>query len=69
MLYSNFRKRDLYLQQLKAFRDTEMIKVITCIRRCGKSSMMKLMANELRISGVAQDQIIEIDLNPCAFRI
>lgn len=67
MLYSNLRKRDLYLQQLKAFRDTEMIKVITGIRRCGKSSLMKLMANELRTSGVAEDQIIEINFESMRF--
>lgn len=67
MLYSNLRKRDLYLQQLKAFRDTEMIKVITGIRRCGKSSLMKLMANELRISGVAEAQIVEINFESMRF--
>lgn len=67
MLYSNLRKRDLYLQQLRAFRDTEMIKVITGIRRCGKSSLMKLMANELRTGGVAEDQIIEINFESMRF--
>ena len=61
MLYSNLRKRDLYLQQLRAFRDTVIITVITGIRRCGKSSLMKLMANELRTSGIAENQIIEIN--------
>ena len=67
MLYSNLRKRDLYLQQLKAFQDTEMIKVITGIRRCGKSSLMKLMANELRTSGVSEKQIIEINFESMRF--
>ena len=67
MLYSNLRKRDLYLQQLKAFQDTEMIKVITGIRRCGKSSLMKLMANELRTSGVSEEQIIEINFESMRF--
>ena len=61
MLHTNLRKRTLYLEQLKAFRDTEMIKVITGIRRCGKSSLMKLMANELCTSGIAENQIIEIN--------
>ena len=67
MLYSSLRKRDLYLQQLKVFQDTEMIKVITGIRRCGKSSLMKLMANELRSSGIAEDQIIEINFESMRF--
>ena len=55
------RKRDLYLKQMIAFQDTEMIKVITGIRRCGKSSLMKLMAEHLRDAGIADDQIIEMN--------
>ncbi len=38
----SLKKRDLYLNRMIAFQDTEMIKVITAIRRCGKSSLMKL---------------------------
>ena len=34
MVNVNLKKRELYLQQMKAFQDTEMIKVITGIRRC-----------------------------------
>ena len=55
------RKRDLYLNQMIAFQDTELIKVMTGIRRCGKSSLMKLMAEHLRESGVADDQILEMN--------
>ena len=55
------RKRDLYLNRLIAFQDTEMIKVMTGIRRCGKSSLMKLMAEHLRDTGVTDDQIIEMN--------
>lgn len=55
------RKRDLYLKRMIAFQDTEMIKVVTGIRRCGKSSLMKLMAQHLRESGVADDQILEMN--------
>lgn len=55
------RKRDLYLNRMIAFQDTEMIKVMTGIRRCGKSSLMKLMAQHLRDTGVADDQIIEMN--------
>ena len=55
------RKRDLYLNQMIAFQDTELIKVMTGIRRCGKSSLMKLMAEHLRENGVADDQILEMN--------
>lgn len=61
MQKKTLRKRALYLERLIAFQDTEMIKVVTGIRRCGKSSLMKLMAEHLREVGVADDQIIEMN--------
>lgn len=64
---TNLKNRDLYLRQLNAFRDTEMIKVITGIRRCGKSSLMKLMAQSLRSSGIADEQIIEVNFESMRF--
>ena len=67
MVNTNLKKRELYLEQMKAFQDTEMIKVITGIRRCGKSSLMKLMADELRSSGKEDKQIIEINFESMRF--
>lgn len=61
MQINRLRKRDLYLKRMIAFQDTEMIKVVTGIRRCGKSSLMKLMAQHLRESGVTDDQILEMN--------
>lgn len=61
MQKNRLRKRDLYLKRMIAFQDTEMIKVVIGIRRCGKSSLMKLMAQHLRESGVADDQILEMN--------
>lgn len=58
---TTLRKRDLYLNRIIAFQDTEVIKVMTGIRRCGKSSLMKLMAEHLRDTGVTDDQIIEMN--------
>ena len=61
MLNTKLKKRDLYLGRIIAFQDTEMIKVMTGIRRCGKSSLMRLMAEHLRETGVQDEQIIEMN--------
>ena len=62
------KKRDLYLNKLIAFQDTEPVKVITGIRRCGKSSLMKLMAAHLLETGVTSDQIIEMNFESYDFK-
>ncbi len=56
------KNRDLYLNKLAAFRDTEPVKVVTGIRRCGKSSLLKLMIARLKESGIVGEQIISINL-------
>ena len=48
----NSRQRDSYLNKLIGFQDTEPVKVITGIRRCGKSSLLKLMVQHLKNTGV-----------------
>lgn len=62
------KKRDLYLNKLIAFQDTEPVKVVTGIRRCGKSSLLKLMVEHLKETGIAEDQIIEMNFESHAFR-
>lgn len=46
------RRRDDYLNKLIGFHDTEPIKVVTGIRRCGKSSLLKLMVQHLKDTGI-----------------
>ncbi len=65
---SKLKKRDLYLNKLIAFKDTEPIKVVTGIRRCGKSSLLKLMQEYLLDNGVSQDQIIKINFESYEFK-
>lgn len=67
-VHTALRKRDLYLNKLVAFRDTEPVKVITGIRRCGKSSLLKLMAAHLRETGVSAEQILEMNFESFAYR-
>ena len=54
-------KREEYLQQLINWRDKKVIKVITGVRRCGKSTLMDLYKSYLRQQGVADEQIISIN--------
>lgn len=62
-------KRESYLQKIRGFyNDTEIIKVITGVRRCGKSSLMQTIAQELRDKGVSEENIIYFDLDKRGYR-
>lgn len=57
--------RKEYLDELKRFKDKDLIKVITGIRRCGKSTLFDLYIDYLKNNGVNENQIIKINLeNP-----
>lgn len=57
-------KREKYLKKIRGFyHDDDLIKVITGVRRCGKSSLMKIIADEILASGVKKENIIFIDLD------
>lgn len=62
------KKRDLYLNKMIAFQDTDSVKVVTGIRRCGKSSLLKLMAEHLKEKGIADGQILEMNFESYAFK-
>ena len=62
------QKRDLYLNKMIAFQDTEPVKVVTGIRRCGKSSLLKLMTLHLKESGITEEQILEMNFESHAFK-
>ena len=62
------KNRDRYLKKLIGFQDTEPVKVITGIRRCGKSSLLKLMIRHLRETGIGQEQIVEMNFESHDFR-
>ena len=54
-------KRESYMRRIRPFVGTELVKVLTGIRRCGKSVMMGLIQEELLSSGVDGSQIISIN--------
>ena len=58
-------ERTEYLNELKNWKDKDLIKVVTGIRRCGKSTLFELFINYLKENGIYNDQIISINLeNP-----
>ncbi len=55
-------ERNDYLDELKKWKDKDLIKVITGIRRCGKSTLFELYINYLRKIGIPDDHIISLNL-------
>ncbi len=55
------KNRPLYLNELLEYRDKNVVKVITGIRRCGKSSLLELFADKLRTLGVPETRILQIN--------
>ena len=62
-------KRDAYLRKIRGFyHDTGLIKVITGVRRCGKSCLMETIIKELKESGTDDRHIIYLNLDKRGFR-
>lgn len=55
-------ERKEYLEKLIRFKDKDLIKVVTGIRRCGKSTLFELFIDYLKQIGIKDDQIININL-------
>lgn len=62
-MFEHIYKREYYFNMVKGFIHDDMIKVITGIRRSGKSSFMKSITNHLEETGINKKDIIYIDLN------
>lgn len=57
-------KREKYLSKIRGFyHECELIKVLSGVRRCGKSSIMNLIMQELLLEGVSQDNILYFNLD------
>ena len=61
------KNRDIYLNKLIDFKDTSLIKIITGLRRTGKSSLLKLMVMYLKKQGIKSKQIIEMNFESYKF--
>ncbi len=65
----NLKNRDIYLNQLIAFQDKEPIKVVTGIRRSGKSKLLSLMVQHLLKEGKSPNQIIKMHFEKMEFSL
>ena len=62
-------RRENYLRKIRGFyHDTGMIKVVTGVRRCGKSCLMETIANEIKDSGIPEENIIYLNLDKRGYR-
>ena len=54
-------KREIYLSRIRGFYDSDLIKILVGIRRCGKSVILNQIADEIKEKGVGEDHIIYIN--------
>lgn len=55
-------KRESYMKKIRPFINSDLVKVLTGIRRCGKSVMLDLIKQELLQQGVTPQQLISYNL-------
>jgi len=60
--------RPSFIAQLSAFRETRLIKIVSGVRRCGKSTLLELYRLHLLGNGVLPEQIIDINLEDADYR-
>ncbi len=69
MAGSHLVSRDVYLNRALMFRDTDLIKVVTGVRRCGKSSMLGLIREKLLSEGIDERALVSLNLESKTCRV
>ena len=60
-------KREMYLSRIRGFYDSDLIKILVGIRRCGKSVILKQIMNELKEKKVDENHIIYVNFELIEF--
>ena len=55
-------ERTEYLEELKRWKDKDLIKVVTAMKRCGKSTLFELFINYLKENNINEERIIKINV-------
>ena len=58
-------KREIYLRKIRPFYNSDLIKILVGIRRCGKSVLLKQIIEELKNTSISEDHIIYINFISC----
>ena len=67
-MFADVYPREKYLSRIRPFYHSDIIKVITGIRRCGKSFLMRAIINELEADGISPSRVIYIPLDRRGFK-
>ncbi|MEA1874018.1 MAG: AAA family ATPase, partial [Bacteroidota bacterium] len=57
----NYTGRKQYIKKLLAYKDQDLIKVVTGLRRSGKSTLLQMYCNELQKLGIASNQMVSLN--------
>jgi predicted AAA+ superfamily ATPase len=58
--------RPMYMEKIMAYVDTPFVKILSGVRRCGKSTLLKMIVEELKKRGVSAENILHYNLIPCS---
>lgn len=59
-------RREYYLERIRPFYESELIKVLIGIWRCGKSVLLRQIIEEIKVQGVEEEQIIYLNFEDFA---
>ena len=60
-------KREMYLSRIRGFYDSDLVKILVGIRRCGKSVILKQIMKELKEKGIDESHIIYVNFELIEF--
>ena len=60
-------KREIYLSRIRGFYDSDLVKILVGIRRCGKSVILKQIIDEIKEKGIQEDHILYINFEYVEF--
>ena len=67
-MFKKIYPREKYIGRIRPFFDSDIIKIITGIRRCGKSCILKAIINELIEKGIEEQEIIYVPLDKRGYK-